>query len=64
MINSAEFSHETFRLSFLISVKSTPILLVSRYYQNVTPITTTVRKSVNANIARERFFFKHVTGDH
>lgn len=64
MINSAEFSHETFRLSFLISVKSRPILLVSRYYQNDTPITTTVRKSVNANIARERFFFKHVTGDH
>lgn len=64
MINSAEFSHETFRLSFLISVKSRPILLVSRYYQNVTPITTTVRKSVYANIARERFFFKHVTGDH
>lgn len=64
MINSAEFSHETFRLSFLISVKSRPILLVSRYYQNVAPITTTVRKSVNANIARERFFFKHVTGDH
>lgn len=63
MINSAEFSHETFRLSFLISVKSRPILLVF-YYQNVTPITTTVRKSVNANIARERFFFKHVTGDH
>lgn len=62
MINSAEFSHETFRLSFLISVKSRPILLVSRYYQNVTPIT--VRKSVNANIARERFFFKHVTGNH
>lgn len=60
MINSAEFSHETFRLSFLISVKSTPILLVSRYYQNVTPITTTVRKSVNANIARERDFFSNM----
>lgn len=54
MINSAEFSHETFRLSFLISVKSRPILLVSRYYQNVTPITTTVL--MQTLLVKEIFF--------